>query len=217
MVFPSSTSPTPRPLAATIQTSLRFDRKPEGTQVEIRLLASDVDGGAFATAAGMTRLVPVGTGTVSVILKGPGKDLEFDLRECRRIGLGDLRARHAQQVSTCRPSSSIPNKAASSRSTTSRTARCRSTAPRSRRPFPRAWRGWTRPRPIRRNTRSGCPASPPMPGVDWRCPAASSSTDQAATAQAKTGQQGPNQSSFFVGGTGARRSFRRSRRGVSGE
>ncbi|RWX61940.1 AsmA family protein, partial [Mesorhizobium sp. M4B.F.Ca.ET.089.01.1.1] len=56
-----------------IQSSLRFDRKPEGTQVEIRLLASDVDGGAFATAAGMTRLVPVGTATVSVILKGPGR------------------------------------------------------------------------------------------------------------------------------------------------
>lgn len=56
-----------------IQSSLRFDRKPDGTQVELRLLASDVDTGAFATAAGMTRLVPAGTGTVSVILKGPGK------------------------------------------------------------------------------------------------------------------------------------------------
>ncbi|TJW80135.1 MAG: AsmA family protein, partial [Mesorhizobium sp.] len=52
---------------------LRFDRKPEGTQVEMRLLASDIDGGAFGTAAGMTRLVPIGTGTVSVILKGPGR------------------------------------------------------------------------------------------------------------------------------------------------
>jgi len=57
----------------TIQSSLRFDRKPDGTQVEMRLLASDVDTGAFATAAGMTRLVPAGTGSVSVILKGPGK------------------------------------------------------------------------------------------------------------------------------------------------
>ncbi|GLS38349.1 membrane assembly protein AsmA [Mesorhizobium tianshanense] len=56
-----------------IQSSLRFDRKPGGTQVEIRLLASDIDGGAFGTAAGMTRLVPIGTGTVSVILKGPGR------------------------------------------------------------------------------------------------------------------------------------------------
>lgn len=56
-----------------IQTSIRFDRKPEGTQVEMRLLAADIDGGAFATAAGMTRFVPIGRGTVSVILKGPGR------------------------------------------------------------------------------------------------------------------------------------------------
>lgn len=56
-----------------VQTSLRFDRRPEGTQAEIRLLASDIDGAAFGAAAGMTRLVPTGTGTVSVILKGPGK------------------------------------------------------------------------------------------------------------------------------------------------
>jgi AsmA protein len=56
-----------------VQSSLRFDRKPEGTQVEIRLLASDIDGAAFGSAAGMTRLVPASTGTVSVILKGPGK------------------------------------------------------------------------------------------------------------------------------------------------
>lgn len=56
-----------------IQTSIRFDRKPEGTQVEMRLLAADIDGGAFGTAAGMTRFVPIGRGTVSVILKGPGR------------------------------------------------------------------------------------------------------------------------------------------------
>ncbi len=56
----------------TVQTGLRFDSKPEGTQVELRLLASDVDGGAFGAAAGMTRLVPVGRGTISVILKGQG-------------------------------------------------------------------------------------------------------------------------------------------------
>ncbi|MFU0503874.1 AsmA family protein [Pseudaminobacter sp. NGMCC 1.201702] len=56
-----------------IQAGVRFDRKPEGTQVEMRLLASDVDGGAFGTAAGMTRLVPIGRGTVSIILKGAGR------------------------------------------------------------------------------------------------------------------------------------------------
>ena len=38
----------------------------------MRLLASDVDGGAFGAAAGMTRLAPIGRGTVSVILKGDG-------------------------------------------------------------------------------------------------------------------------------------------------
>jgi AsmA protein len=63
-----------------IQSSLRFDRKPEGTQVEMRLLASDVDGAQFGAAAGMKRLVPTGTGSVSIILKGPGKtwDSIFD-------------------------------------------------------------------------------------------------------------------------------------------
>lgn len=55
-----------------VQGSLRFDRKPEGSQVEMRLLASDIEGGAFGTAAGMTRLIPVATGTVSLILKGQG-------------------------------------------------------------------------------------------------------------------------------------------------
>ena len=54
------------------QAGLRFDRKAEGPPVEMRLLASDVDGGAFATAAGLTRLAPIGRGTVSVILRGAG-------------------------------------------------------------------------------------------------------------------------------------------------
>ncbi|CAI2935942.1 AsmA_2 domain-containing protein [Aminobacter niigataensis] len=55
-----------------VQAGIRFDRKPGGTQAELRLLASDIDGGAFGTAAGMSRIVPIGRGTVSVILKGPG-------------------------------------------------------------------------------------------------------------------------------------------------
>lgn len=60
----------------TVQAGLRFDRKPDGQLVEMRLLASDVDGGAFGAAAGMTSLVPIGRGTVSLILKGRGDDLE---------------------------------------------------------------------------------------------------------------------------------------------
>ncbi len=56
-----------------LQASARFDRRPEGTQAEMRFLASDIEGGAFGAAAGMTRLVPIGRGTISVILKGPGR------------------------------------------------------------------------------------------------------------------------------------------------
>jgi AsmA protein len=56
-----------------VQSSLRFDRKPEGTQIEMRLLASDINGAQFGQAAGMKRLIPTGTGSVSIILKGPGK------------------------------------------------------------------------------------------------------------------------------------------------
>ena len=56
-----------------VQTGLRFDRKPEGTQVELRLLASEIDGGAFGAAAGLKKLLPVGRGTISVILKGQGR------------------------------------------------------------------------------------------------------------------------------------------------
>lgn len=59
-----------------VQAGVRFDRKPGGTQAELRLLASDIDGGAFGTAAGMSHLVPIGRGTVSVILKGPGTSWE---------------------------------------------------------------------------------------------------------------------------------------------
>ena len=58
----------------TIQTGLRVDRKPEGVQMELRLLASDIDGAAFGAAAGMKPLMPTGRGTISVILKGPGTD-----------------------------------------------------------------------------------------------------------------------------------------------
>lgn len=58
----------------SVQTGLRFNRKPEGTEVELRLLATDVDGGALGPAVGMTQLVPAARGTVSVILKGGGEN-----------------------------------------------------------------------------------------------------------------------------------------------
>lgn len=55
-----------------IQAGLRFDRKPGGSNVEMRFLASDIDGGEFGAAAGMHRIVPIGRGTVSLIVKGQG-------------------------------------------------------------------------------------------------------------------------------------------------
>jgi len=55
-----------------IQAGLRFDRKAAGSQVEMRLLASDVEGDALAAAAGLPRLAPAGRGNVSLILKGDG-------------------------------------------------------------------------------------------------------------------------------------------------
>lgn len=60
----------------TIQSGLRVDRTQAGTELELRLLASDVDGAALAAAAGMTRMAPSGRGKVSVILKGPGNAWE---------------------------------------------------------------------------------------------------------------------------------------------
>ena len=56
----------------SVQASLRMDRKPQGAQTEVRLLASNVDGAGFGAAAGMAQLVPTGKGNVSIILKGPG-------------------------------------------------------------------------------------------------------------------------------------------------
>ncbi|RJG46359.1 MULTISPECIES: AsmA family protein [unclassified Mesorhizobium] len=56
-----------------LQAGIRFDRKPEGTQVEMRLLASDIEGGAFGAATGMPRLFPIGRGNISLIMKGPGR------------------------------------------------------------------------------------------------------------------------------------------------
>lgn len=56
-----------------LQASVRFDRKPDGTLAEMRFLASDIEGGAFGAASGLNRLVPIGRGNISLILKGPGR------------------------------------------------------------------------------------------------------------------------------------------------
>ena len=38
----------------------------------MRLLASDIDSSSFGAAAGISHIVPIGRGTLSVILQGPG-------------------------------------------------------------------------------------------------------------------------------------------------
>jgi AsmA protein len=56
-----------------IQAGIRFRRNAGETDLEMRLLASEIDGGAFGAAAGMSGLMPIGRGNVSVILSGPGR------------------------------------------------------------------------------------------------------------------------------------------------
>lgn len=58
----------------TMQAGIRIDRVNANKSVEMRLLASEVDAGAFAQASGITRFVPQGRANLSVILKGSGND-----------------------------------------------------------------------------------------------------------------------------------------------
>lgn len=57
----------------SFQSGLRIDRKDEGAKVEIRMLGTDIDSGELGAALGLTRVVPMARGTVSVILKGEGE------------------------------------------------------------------------------------------------------------------------------------------------
>ena len=191
-----------------IQTSLRFDRKPEGTQVEIRLLASDIDGGAFGTAAGMTRLVPVGTGTVSVILKGPGRtwDSIFENADgsvSATFGPGALSKlnlpaflKHTEQggffalddvadgtlpIDGAEIKASISKGVAQDRQGRSQFGEIQDLAVRHR---------------------------APMRGAGWRCPAASSSRTRRR--RRRTASRAPTSRRSSSAEPGARRSFRRS-------
>ncbi|RVB30443.1 AsmA family protein, partial [Mesorhizobium sp. M7A.F.Ca.CA.001.07.2.1] len=197
-----------------IQTSLRFDRKPEGSQVEIRLLASDIDGGAFGTAAGMTRLVPVGTGTVSVILKGPGRtwDSIFDNADgsvSATFGPGALSKlnlpaflKHTEQGGFFAlddvSDGTLPIDGAEIKATISKGVARIDKAEANSAKY-KIWLSGIASYAGRGLALSGGVIQP----------------DQAAT-QAN-GQQGPNQSSFFVGGTWSTPFISPISRGVSGE
>ncbi|RVD51317.1 AsmA family protein, partial [Mesorhizobium sp. M8A.F.Ca.ET.023.02.2.1] len=197
-----------------VQTSLRFDRKPEGTQVEIRLLASDVDGGAFGTAAGMTRLVPVGTGTVSVILKGPGRtwDSIFENADgsvSATFGPGALSKfnlpaflKHTEQGGFFAlddvSDGTLPIDGAEVKATISRGVARLDKAEANSAKY-KIWLSGIASYAGRGLALSGGVIQPDQPATQ------------------KTGQQGPNQSSFFVGGTWSTPFISPISRGVSGE
>ena len=58
----------------TVQAGLRYDRKGDGGNLEMRLLASDIDTAAAAPLARSMRVVPTGKATASLMLRGPGRD-----------------------------------------------------------------------------------------------------------------------------------------------
>ncbi len=197
-----------------VQSSLRFDRKPEGSQVEIRLLASDIDGGAFGTAAGMTRLVPASTGTVSVILKGPGKSWNSifenaDGSVSATFGPGALSGlnlpaflKHTEQGGFFAlddvADGTLPIDGAELKATISKgVARLDKAEANSAK-----YKIWL----------SG------IASYGGRGLALSGGVTQTDPAAAPTnGQQGPNQSSFFVGGTWSTPFISPVNRGISGE
>ena len=60
----------------TVQAGIRYDRKGDGGNLDVRLLANNIDAANAAALAGSTRLVPAGKTTISLMLKGPGRDLD---------------------------------------------------------------------------------------------------------------------------------------------
>ena len=58
----------------TVQAGIRYDRKGDGGNLEMRLLASDIDTAAAAALAKSMRVVPAGKATASLMLRGPGRD-----------------------------------------------------------------------------------------------------------------------------------------------
>jgi len=59
-----------------IQAGLRFDRKGDDLHAEMRILASDIDGGMLGAASALPTLVPQAPGSLSLILKGDGASWE---------------------------------------------------------------------------------------------------------------------------------------------
>lgn len=57
----------------TLQAGLRLDHTGDVDLVEMRMLATDIDGAIFGAATGMSDVMPTGSGTISAMLKGPAR------------------------------------------------------------------------------------------------------------------------------------------------
>lgn len=62
--------------SGALQAGFRLNRRFSGTSGEFSLLASDIDTGALAAAAGAKRFLPKGPATISVLLKGDAEGWE---------------------------------------------------------------------------------------------------------------------------------------------
>lgn len=60
----------------TVQAGVRYDRNGEGGNLDVKLLASDIDTAAAASLLKPIKQMPAGKATVSLLLKGPGRDRE---------------------------------------------------------------------------------------------------------------------------------------------
>lgn len=58
----------------TVQAGIRYDRKGDGGDLDVRLLASNIDAANAVALAKSVRVAPVGKATISLMAKGPGRD-----------------------------------------------------------------------------------------------------------------------------------------------
>lgn len=79
----------------TVQFGIRVDHAGRDSKVELRLVATDIEGGQLARQLGVTRVVPRARSTVSLILKGSGTSWETIMRNAdgsvsASLGAGEI-------------------------------------------------------------------------------------------------------------------------------
>lgn len=64
----------------TLQAGMRYDRKGDGGDLEVRILADGIDSAPAMALAKSARISPSGKASISLMLKGPGRDRDSFLR-----------------------------------------------------------------------------------------------------------------------------------------